>query len=136
MNCWPPIVKKGVAPPEWEVAMQRWYKWLHDMKKKKKNDEEKRKGEEHQKLVSRMIACAQGGTFQLHKITKPTAWRGGVQILNEEQEIVKPSARCEEKRKELAKHWHSDTEVQVQKTGHGEVGSCKKGMPRLRESEL
>ena len=35
--------------------MQRWYKWLHDMKKK---DEEKRKGEEHQKLVSRMIASA------------------------------------------------------------------------------
>ena len=27
--------------------------------------------------------------------------------------MSKPSARCEEKRKELAKHWHSDTEVQV-----------------------
>ena len=32
-------------------------------------------------------------------------------ILHEE-ENVKPSARCEEKRKELAKHWHSDTKVQ------------------------
>ena len=68
--------------------------------------------EEPQKLVSRMIASAQGGTGQLHKITEPTAWRGEVQILHEE-ENVKPSARCEEKRKELAKHWHSDTEVQV-----------------------
>ena len=79
-----------------------------------------------------MIASAQGGTGQLHKITKPTAWRGEVQILNEEQEIVKPSARCEEKRKAWAMHWHSDT-------SHGEVWSCKvwrKGMPRLRESEL
>ena len=36
----------------------------------------------------------------LHEITKPTAWRGGVQILTKEEEGAKPLARCEEKRKE------------------------------------
>ena len=89
--------------------MQRSYNLLHEMQKK---DEEKEKKEEHQKLSSSMIASAEGGTGQLLEITEPTARRGEVQILNEE-ENVKPSARCEEKRKELAKHWHSDTKVQV-----------------------
>ena len=39
---------------------------------------------EHQKLVSRMIRSADGGAGLLRQITKPTAWRGGVQILKEE----------------------------------------------------
>ena len=54
---------------------------------------------EHKKLVSRMIASADGGKGLSHKITKPTAWRGGVQILKGEEEDAKPSARCEEKEK-------------------------------------
>ena len=41
--------------------MLRWYQWLHELKKKKK-DEEKRMEVEHQKLVSRMINTAGGGT--------------------------------------------------------------------------
>ena len=41
---------------------------------------------EHLKLVSRRTKSADGGTSLLHKITKPTAWRGGVQILTEEEE--------------------------------------------------
>ena len=46
---------------------------------------------EHQKLVTPRIAGADGGTCLLHKITKKTkAWRGGVQILKEEEEDVKP----------------------------------------------
>ena len=106
--------------------MQRSHNLLHEMQKK---DEEKEKKEEHQKLASHMIASAEGGTGLLRKITEPTARRGGVPSLHDE-ENVKPSARCEEKRKELAKHWHNDTEVQVffffKKKSHGEeVGSCK-----------
>ena len=88
--------------------MTRWCNWLCEMKKK---DEEKRMELEHQKLVSSMIKSAEGGTGLLHNITKPTAGRGGVQILKEEEEDAKPFARCEEKRKEWAKHWQCDTKV-------------------------
>ena len=54
---------------------------------------------EHQKLVSRLIRSAEGGTGLLHKITKPAAWIGGVQLLEKEEEDVKPLARCEKKRR-------------------------------------
>ena len=56
--------------------MQQCYSWLHEMKKK---DEEKRKEEEHQQLV-----VSAEGSGLLRKITQPTAWRGGVQVLEEE----------------------------------------------------
>ena len=117
--------------------MQRSHNLLHEMQKK---NEEKEKKEEYQKLASRMIASAEGGTGLLRKITKPTARRGGVPILHEE-ENVKPSARCEEKRKELAKHWHSDTEVQVKKKKNRswrnrELQSLEAGMPSLRQGEF
>ena len=85
--------------------MQQWYRWMHEMKKK---DEEKRKEEEHQQLVSRKIVGAEGSGL-LHKITQPTALIGGVQVLKEEEKDVRPLARCEEKRKERAKHWQCDT---------------------------
>ena len=67
------------------MHMQQWHNWLHEMKKK---DEEKRRLEEHQKLVSRMIASADGGAGLLHKITKPTAWRRGVQVLERRREML------------------------------------------------
>ena len=67
------------------MHMQQWHNWLHEMKKK---DEEKRRLEEHQKLVSRMIASADGGAGLLHKITKPTAWRRGVQVLDRRREML------------------------------------------------
>ena len=84
--------------------MLRWYNRLHEVKE---TDEGKRVEVEHPKLVSCMIRSADGGTSLLHKITKPTA-----QILKEEEEDVKPLARCEEKKKELAKHWQCDLKVQ------------------------
>ena len=49
--------------------------------------------EEHQRKVSQMIKSAEGSAGLLLKITKPTAWRGGVQILAKEEEDAKPSAR-------------------------------------------
>ena len=52
----------------------------------------------HQTLGSRLIGSAEGGTSWLHKITKPTVWRGGMQILDEKEEDVRPLARCEEMR--------------------------------------
>ena len=67
--------------------MQQWCSRLDEMKKKK--DEEKREEEERQKLVSRMIASAGGGAG----IDFCWRWRD-----------VKPLSRCEEKRKEWAKH--------------------------------
>ena len=91
--------------PECEDTMRRWYNWLNEMKKK---DEEKRIEAEHQKLVSRMIASADGGASLLHKITKPITWREKMQILKEEEE----DATSEEKRKKWAKHWHCGAKVQ------------------------
>ena len=61
-----------------------------------------------------MIKSADGSAGLLHKITEPTAWRGGVQILRKEEEDAKWMARCEEKRKALAKHWQCGMEVQNQ----------------------
>ena len=40
----------------------------------------------HQQLVIQMIKSAEGSGGLLHKITKPTAWRGGAQILKKEEE--------------------------------------------------
>ena len=61
-----------------------------------------------------MIKSADGSAGLSHKITRQTAWRGGVQILRKEEEDAKPMARCEEKRKEWATHWQCGTEVQNQ----------------------
>ena len=36
--------------------------------------------------MEKMIKSAEGRVGLLHKITKPTLWRGGVQILKEEEE--------------------------------------------------
>ena len=88
----------------------------------------------HQKLVSLVIKGADGGTGLLHKITKPTAWRGGAQISKEEEEDVNPLARCEEKRKERATHWQCDTEVQDLKDKpweNEELKNSEEHMPRL-----
>ena len=59
--------------PEWEGTMLRWYGWLPEIKK----DEEKKMEVEQRTLVSRMIQSSDGSTGLLHKITKPSAWRGG-----------------------------------------------------------
>ena len=44
-----------------------------------------------------MTKSADDSVVLLHRITKPTAWRGGVQILKEEEEDVRPMDRCEER---------------------------------------
>ena len=92
----------------WEDTVQKWYKWLDEMKKR----DEKRKMEElHQHMVAQMIKSAAGSAGLLHKITKPTAWRGGTQILKEEED-ARLLDLCEAKREEWAKHWQCDESVQ------------------------
>ena len=66
----------------------------------------------HQHKVAQMIKSAEGSAGLLHKISKPTTWRRGVQILVNEEEDAKLLGRCEAKRKEWAKHWQRDEEVQ------------------------
>ena len=62
---------KAWLHPGRKDTMQQCYNWLYE--KKKQKDEEKRMEVEHQKLVRRMIKCADGGAGFLHKITQPTA---------------------------------------------------------------
>ena len=53
----------------------------------------------HQHSVNQRIKSAEGSAGLLHKITKPTAWRGGAQILKKEEEDARLLDRCEAKRK-------------------------------------
>ena len=41
--------------------------------------------EMHQRKVETMSKSAEGSAGLLHKITKPTMWRGGVRILKEKK---------------------------------------------------
>ena len=67
----------------WEDTMQKWYKWLEEMRKK---DENENMEEMHQHRVAQVIKSAESSAGLLHKITKPTPWRGGAQILKKEEE--------------------------------------------------
>ena len=69
-----------------------------------KKDEKEKMEEMRQRQVENMMKSAEGSARLLHKITKRTMWRGGVQILKEEEEDARLLDRCEEKRKEWAKH--------------------------------
>ena len=92
-----------------EETMQKWYEWLEHMKKK---DEKGKMEEMHPRKVEKMIKSAEGSAGLLHKITKSTIWRRGVQILRKEQEDARLLDRCEAKKKECAKHWQCDEEIQ------------------------
>ena len=74
--------------------------------------------EMHQRKVDKMIKSAERSAGLLHKITQPTMWRGGVQILKKEEEDAKVLDRCEAKRKQWAKHWQCDE-------GHGGMRSSR-----------
>ena len=95
-------MKKAWIHTGCEDTMQKWYHWLEDMKKK---DEKEKMEEMHQKKVEQMIKSAEGSAGLLHKITRPTPWSGGAQILEKGEEDVKLLDRCEVKRKEWSIHW-------------------------------
>ena len=63
--------------------------------------------------LTQIIEVAEGSAGLLHKITKPTTWRGGAQNLKREDEGASLLDRCEAKRKEWAKHWQCDEGVQI-----------------------
>ena len=88
--------------------MQKWCEWLEYMKK----DEKEKMKEMHERKVEKMIKSADGSAQVLHKITKPTMWRGGVQILTEAED-ARLLDLCEAKKKEWAKHWQCDEEIQI-----------------------
>ena len=89
--------------------MQRWYKWLEEMKKK---DEKEMREEMRQLKVTQMIKSAEGSAGLLHKISKPAAWMGEAHFLVNKEEDARLLDRCEAKRKEWAKQWLCDEEVQ------------------------
>ena len=60
--------------------------------------------EMHQHKVAQMIASAEGSAGLLHNISKPTAWRGGAQILKKEEEDARLLDLCEAKMKEWTNH--------------------------------
>ena len=84
----------------------------HEEEKMKKGKME----EMHQRMVEKMIKSAEGSAGLIRKITKPTMWRGGVQILKNEEEDARLLDRCEAKRKQWAKHWQCDERYIICKT--------------------
>ena len=126
---------KAWLHPGEEETMQYWYAWLEKMKK----EDEKRKMEElHQQRVNQMIKSAEGSAGLLHKLTKPTAWRGGAQILKKEEEDARLLDRCEAKRKERAKHWQCDESIQNLEDmlwTSEELRKLEEALPRLTERE-
>ena len=84
--------QKAWTHPVWEDTMQKWYEWLEYMKKKDEKEKWRRCISER---FEKMIKSAEGSGALLHKITKPTMWRGGVQILKEEEEDARLLDRCE-----------------------------------------
>ena len=62
-----------------------------------------------------------------------------MQILAKEEEDAKPLPRCEEKRKEWARHWHCGTEVKNQENKpwkNEELKKLEEDLPRLQESAI
>ena len=75
--------------------------------KNEKEDDRRKMEELHQQRVNQMIKSAS----LLHKITKPTARKGGTQILKKEED-ARLLDRCEAKKIEWAKHWQCDEGAQ------------------------
>ena len=93
----------------------------------------------HQHKVAQKITSAEGSASLLHKISKPTAWRGGAQILVDEEEDARLLGRCEAKRKEWAKHWQCDEEVQnveEKPWKNAELRKLEEALPKLKECHL
>ena len=86
-----------------------------------------------------MIKSAEGSAGLLHKITKPTTWRGGVQILEKEEADARLLDRYEAKRKEWSKHWQCNEELQNMQDKpwrNEELKKCEEVLPKLKEGDL
>ena len=99
---------------------------------KKGDEDEKKKMEEmHQHKVTQMIKSAEGSAGLLHKITKPTAWRGRTQILKKEED-ARLSDRCEAKRKKWAKHLQCNGNVQILEDKPWNMRNCRNERKRCQ----
>ena len=82
---------------------------------------------------------AEGSAGLLHKITKPTAWRGGAHILKTEEQNARLLDSCEAKRKEWARHWQCEEEVhnlEDKPWMNEELRSAEEALQRFEEHEL
>ena len=94
-SCLRRIVRKHGPTQDGRIPCTKWYEWLGYMKKE---DEKENMEEMHQHKVEKMIKGAEGSAGLLHKITKPTPWRGGAQILKKEEDDARLLVRCVAKR--------------------------------------
>ena len=94
--------------------------------------------ERHQQKLAQTIKSAEGSAGLLHKISQPTARRGGARILKKEEEDARLLDRCEATRKEWAKHWQCDESVQNVKDkplNNEKLRKLEEALPRLKECE-
>ena len=116
--------------------MQKWYKWLEEMKKK---DEKENMQEVHQHRVAQMMKSAEGSAGLFYKISTLTSWRGGAQILVNEEEDARLLDRCKAKRKEWAKRGQRGEDVQNVEENlwkNEELRKLEEALPRLQECHL
>ena len=74
----------------------------------------------HQRKVEKMIKSAEESAGLLLKVTKPTMWRGGGQILEKEEEDARLLDRCEAKKEKNGQHiGNAMRRCRVCKTNHG-----------------
>ena len=84
-----------------------------------------------------MRKSADGSAGLLHRITKPTSWRGGVHLKGRKWTPGKWIVA--EKRKEWARHWQCDTSAQNQENTpwkNKELKKFEEALPRLKECAL
>ena len=82
LNCWRRAARKhGFIQERKKPCKNGMPGW-----KMKKEDEKRKMEEMHQQRVNQMIQSTEGGAGLLHRITRPTAWREGAQILKNEEE--------------------------------------------------
>ena len=76
--------------------------------------------------VAQMTKSAEGSAGLVHKISKPTAWRGGAQILGNEEEDARLLDPCEAKMKEWANIGSVMRRCRMWRESHGKNEVLKK----------
>ena len=103
--------------------------------KKEYNNERLRMEEEHQKIGR----TNDFGCRFLSQNLEAGCWRGGLQVLEDLEEDAERMRRCEEKRKERARHWQCDSDVQSAEERpwrNEELTNLEEGVPQLKEESL
>ena len=68
--------------PSLDEYMNEWEEWQSEERKKERRQPVK---ESHEQSVEELISIGEGGADFLQRVTMPTLWRGGTQILGEER---------------------------------------------------